>query len=164
MIQTEMIWKQILESAELIRELGDKEMLHRAAHITYGQSKVLRLLFRHHPDHLMLKDIAAELGQTKGAVSQTVDALLKEGFIYREGSATDHRVAYVGLSEKGMAVQQRHVEGYNALLLEAATGVSEDEAVAFLAVLERIVNGLKQKKSALKAHDGNKIKVEKETI
>ncbi|MBQ9502993.1 MAG: MarR family transcriptional regulator, partial [Lentisphaeria bacterium] len=48
---------------------------HMLEDLTLAQLKVLGVLADHYPEPMMVKEIAAELGQTPGAVSQMIDTL-----------------------------------------------------------------------------------------
>lgn len=73
---------------------------------------VLRLLRT--PGHrLTMTRLAHEVSLTSGGFTKFADRLVKAGLIERQGCATDRRVTYVALTERGLAVareaQSRHV-------------------------------------------------------
>jgi DNA-binding MarR family transcriptional regulator len=68
--------------------------------MTFMQASVLMMLMHEHDQ--TIGQLALTLGVSKSAMSQLIDGLMERGFIERNVSADDRRVAYVTLTKRGI--------------------------------------------------------------
>ncbi len=80
--------------------------------------------------------LTAWLGQTKGSVSQTINALVRKGLVKRGGDASDQRVVRLDLTEAG---QQRLAQGRPAAL-DILDALDEADRATFAALIEKTLH------------------------
>jgi MarR family 2-MHQ and catechol resistance regulon transcriptional repressor len=93
---------EIIESFHAIKNkfVLDGKSFRGDNQITFSQLIVLRIARNH--DGINIKDIADRLGVTSSAITQLVDALVRKGYLKREGSPEDRRALKISISEEGM--------------------------------------------------------------
>ena len=113
--------------------------------LTGAQERVLGSVFSHCPKGAMVKDIAGELGLTPGAVSQTVESLVREGMLERRTSETDRRAVTVHPSEMCRRFRDANLGHFNNIMEKALSSVSQQERLAFLKVLKIVEQSFTEK-------------------
>ena len=86
----EAVWRNLMRLADRLSSTGvtDCDLPSR---LPLSQLRVVGVIYDRHPAGVMLKDIADELKLTPGAISQTVDVLVRENLVERTTSPTDRR-------------------------------------------------------------------------
>lgn len=138
----EKAWKLINRAADLLRSDAINVGAGELEKTTASQQNVLGAVYMHSGDGMMVKDIAAELDVTRGAVSQTVESLVKLGMLERVQSDEDRRAVFVRATPKGMKIREKLLDRINPLLREVLAGVSVRDRTAFVTVLELLVQRL----------------------
>ena len=77
---SEQLWRDIMRLADRLSNTGkiDCDLPNR---LPLSQLRVVGVIYDRHPEGVMLKDIADELKLTPGAISQTVDVLVRENIV-----------------------------------------------------------------------------------
>jgi DNA-binding MarR family transcriptional regulator len=89
-----------------------------------------------------MKELAEKIHRTKPTVTVLVDKLVECGYVVREKSATDNRVTYIILTEKGLSLKPTFdmiSEKLNAVIYD---GMTDEEAESMEKKLEKIYSRL----------------------
>ena len=132
------------EISEMMRDLtGRPSRVAPENKTTIAQIRVISTVFRHAPESVMLKDIAGELKLTPGAISQTVDALVRDGMIERHRAEHDRRAVAIRVSKKAEKFRQ-HIEKESAKLMKGfLEDIPERDLSVFVRVLEILYERVK---------------------
>ena len=107
---------------------------------TLPQVKVMQVLFERAEEGAKLKDVARELGLTPGAVSQTVDSLVRTGFVRRTADAVDRRAVRLFPTKKAILFRDR-MDGITREILDPVVAeIPKKDLETFLRVLA-LMNG-----------------------
>lgn len=79
------------------------------------------------------RGLTAWLGQTKGSVSQTINALVRKGLVERRGDAADRRVVRLMLTEAG----ERLVQSTQPVSTEVLSALDANEREQFGRLIEK---------------------------
>ncbi len=144
------LWRGLWRVSALMRNRGEKSEVLRnddmVAHITLAQARVIDQFFRAPAGGLMLKDLAAQLRLTPGAVSLLVDALVKQDILSRKVSESDRRAVSITLSKSGEEFRSKIEKFFDGLSLEILQGIPQEEVAVFLRVLDQLCLNLEKNK------------------
>lgn len=140
---TNQSWQLIMQATNALREYGlsaagKSTACRRADKITIAQQRVLAIVFAH-PEGVMLKDVAAELGLTPGAVSQTIDVLVREGILTRTISAQDRRAVIIEPTEECRNIHRETNEVFERVMESVLRKVTPDERGSFVKILKMVI-------------------------
>lgn len=146
----EMTWVLINRAADLMRSDAFRHDGGELNGVTMSQQNVLGVVYVHRTDGVMVKDIASELNITRGAASQTVDALVKLGFLERATSERDRRAVFVRTTKKGAAIRKMLSDRLNPILEDIFASVKVKDLESFMRVLQILVERLSKLNAASK--------------
>lgn len=146
----EMAWVLINRAADLLRSDAFRHNGGELDGVTMSQQNVLGVVYVHLNDGVMVKDIASELNITRGAASQTVEALVKQGFLERATSERDRRAVFVRATKKGAAIRKMLSDRLNPILEDILAGVKVKDRDSFMHVLQILVERLSKINAASK--------------
>jgi len=134
----ENVWRNVLRLADRLSSSGitDCDLPNR---LPLSQLRVIGVIYDRHPQGVMLKEIADELKLTPGAISQTVDTLVKENIVERTTSPTDRRAILLRPTESGLALKEEHGRRIENVMQAISCGISAEEFAVFQSVLERLL-------------------------
>ncbi len=130
-------WTNLLHLADKLGEAGAVAP-QLSGKLTIAQIRVVAVIFEHQPDGMMLKDIADELHLTPGAVSQTVDNLVREGIVERTVSPTDRRAVLIRPAPFGLELSALHDRKLNDAMRKISEAVDPVEYEIFARVVVRL--------------------------
>jgi DNA-binding MarR family transcriptional regulator len=144
-------WDVLLFVSHLLMDIitHADEFAPNIMRVTLAQTKTVGLILERHPDGIMLKDVAKELGITPSAASQTVDALVKEGIIERCVSERDRRAVLLRPSPKGREIRERHRLLVNRLMEKVLASVPKSDQKTALRILSLMFDRLLEEKRQL---------------
>ncbi len=144
------LWRGLWKLSALMRNRGEKSDVLRndemAAHITLAQARVIDQCFQAPKGGMMLKDLAAQLKLTPGAVSLLVDSLVKQDILSRKVSETDRRAVSITLSRAGEEFRTKFEKFFDGLSAEIVQGIPADDVATFLRVLDQLCRNLEVNK------------------
>lgn len=144
-------WIKLLDIHSSIKQIIDfDEKNSLFEHLTMKKLKVIHYVFVNSARELNLKEISENSGVTAGAASQTIDFLVKLGFIMRRESEHDRRSIVITLSEKGMEMIKDYKERVQDLVEKMLGGISEEEIDTFYRVLTQLSNNLTKERSIIR--------------
>jgi DNA-binding MarR family transcriptional regulator len=127
----------MFEIPDMIRDVLERPAMKRLhSKITMAKMRVVSTVFRHSPRSIMLKDLAQELDVTPSAVSQTVDALVKDGMIERHRDENDRRAVAIRASKKAESFKRRYDRESGELMEQFLRDVPDEDRSTFVRVLE----------------------------
>lgn len=130
-------WQMIFRIAYLFKQYGFMECDAHAEKMTITQEKILGVIFSH-ADGVMLKDIAKEMRLTPGAVSQSVDLLVREGLVEREAAPHDRRAVIIRPTSKGRDVRDRVGKKFTRVMESVLSDEEPAARESFVVILEKL--------------------------
>lgn len=140
-------WTLILKTAMKLRDYFASSSGNKSDAVTFAQEKLLTVVMDY-PDGIMLKDIASILGLTPGAVSQTLECLVKEELLERIPVPHDRRAISIHLTEKSHSMQERFSRHFNRIMASVRDKTSDKERNAFVKVLKTVFEGIESNNAA----------------
>lgn len=143
--KAETAWRLLFMTVDSLRRSCEKNIdTVPRPQATFAQIKIMGMIFLKKSPSLMLKEIANGLNITPGAVSQTVDVLVKEGMLKRCVSKTDRRAVSISLTKKGEKLRAELEEFFTRLTERVLDGIPAEKQEVFLEVLDGILTKLNQ--------------------
>lgn len=137
-------WGLINKAADLIRNCAFGIAGERSENFTVSQQNILATVYSG-PEHgMMVKDIAMEVNLTPGAVSQTVESLVRMGIVERVQAEHDRRAVFVRQSPEGRKVHDLLLKRVNPVFDQVFAELQERDAEMFLKVMDRLVEKLSE--------------------
>ena len=87
-----------------------------------------------------MKDLAAKMGVTTGALTVMIDNLEKKGLVERAQNPVDRRSYVIKLSRDGVAHYERHSDFHVQLTHECTSGFTEQEMKTFESLLWEFIS------------------------
>ena len=134
-IDYEHIWRNIMRLSDRLSNSSKSDLPNR---LPLSQLRVVGVVYDRHPEGVMLKDIASELNLTPGAISQTVDVLVREGIVERTVSPNDRRAILLKATESGLQQKEQHTEEITEVLKKISFDIAPDEFNTFVKVLNEL--------------------------
>lgn len=106
--------KEFHDLMNTIYEVSDKISSYGKNPRTYGTEDMLHMIEAHtieiigENNDITASEIAKKMYKTKGAVSQTIDKLIKKGLIVKTSHPKDNRKFILELTENGKIVFEHH--------------------------------------------------------
>ena len=134
----ENVWRNVLRLADRLSSSGitDCDLPNR---LPLSQLRVIGVIYDRHPQGVMLKEIADELKLTPGAISQTVDTLVKENIVERTTSPTDRRAILLRPTAMGLELKKEHTQKIESVMSSISSGIDPHEFEIFASVLSRLL-------------------------
>lgn len=134
----EHIWRNIMHLADHLGSSGIK-VCDLPNRLPLPQLRVVGVIYDRHPHGVMLKEIADELKLTPGAISQTVDVLVKENIVERTVSPTDRRAILLKPTEAGLLLKEQHSRHTNNIMQTISKDVNAEDLATFVKVLDHLL-------------------------
>ncbi len=134
----ESVWRNLIRLADRLSSTGvtDCDLPSR---LPLSQLRVVGVIYDRHPAGVMLKDIADELKLTPGAISQTVDVLVRENLVERTTSPTDRRAILLRPTAAGLELKEQHARQINAVMQTISKDVKDEDFDIFVKVLAHLL-------------------------
>jgi DNA-binding MarR family transcriptional regulator len=145
---SEQLWRNIVRLADRLSNTGtnDCDLPNK---LPLSQLRVVGVIYDRHPEGVMLKEIADDLKLTPGAISQTVDVLVRENIVERTTSQTDRRAILLRPTAMGLELKEKHTQHIHEMMEQVTSGVTAEELEIFSRVTARLleqVNNLNEQK------------------
>jgi MarR family 2-MHQ and catechol resistance regulon transcriptional repressor len=95
-----------------------------------------------HKQPISSREVATELGVTRGAVAQFVDALVQFGLIEKNVDTNDRRISYLTLTKEGKAKLRKFEQFRNKLTKEITKSLSDAELEQIIKINSKILQEL----------------------
>ena len=138
MDNNESVWRNLMRLADRLSNTGvtDCDLPSR---LPLSQLRVVGVIYDRHPAGVMLKDIADELKLTPGAISQTVDVLVRENLVERTTSPTDRRAILLRPTAAGLELKEQHARQINIVMQTISKDVKDEDFDIFVKVLAHLL-------------------------
>ena len=120
------------------RLMNNTQELRTFNRASMSQLKIANRIFTSPSKGVLAKDIAASVGVTPGAVSQTIAHLEHDGLVERKPDENDGRAVRIVLTRKGRGIFIRKVSEYKSLCDRLFADIPEAEQEVFASVLTRM--------------------------
>ena len=137
-LKNERVWRNLLRLADHLGNCGATEC-DLPSRLPLSQLRVVGVIYDRHPEGVMLKDIADELKLTPGAVSQTVDVLVREDIVKRTVSPTDRRAIILRPTVRGLELKEQHTKLVDGVMQTISKNISREDFAVFADVLKRLL-------------------------
>ncbi len=112
--------------------------------ITLAQIKTLEIVSINQPEGILQKEIVHMLGLSAGAVSKTIDQLVRAGLVERSVPENDRRAVRIRLSKFGEELEAFHARSFMKWIELWMKNVSEADRVAFFRVIRHLCDSATQ--------------------
>ncbi|ADY56956.1 transcriptional regulator, MarR family [Syntrophobotulus glycolicus DSM 8271] len=92
-----------------------------------------------------MSSAAKDLDITIGTLTIAVNNLVRKGYVQRAKSEEDRRIVLLSLTEKGLAVYQRHADFHKDMINTTMNKLSEEEMNVLILALENINEYFREK-------------------
>ena len=133
-LKSERIWRNLLRLADRLGSSGISEC-DLPSRLPLSQLRVVGVIYDRYPAGVMLKEIADELQLTPGAISQTVDILVRENLVERTVSPFDRRAVLLRPTVAGLELKERH----SRVVDEVMQNISRDIAPGDFKIFTRVL-------------------------
>ena len=140
---SEQLWRDIMRLADRLSNTGkiDCDLPNR---LPLSQLRVVGVIYDRHPEGVMLKDIADELKLTPGAISQTVDVLVRENIVERATSQTDRRAILLRPTAAGLELKEKHSAHIQDVMDQISSGIPQEDFAVFARVAKQLLEQINQ--------------------
>ena len=137
-LKNERVWRNLLRLADRLGRSGESgcDLPNR---LPLSQLRVVGIIYDRHPAGVMLKEIADELKLTPGAISQTVDVLVRENIVERTVSPSDRRAILLRATDAGLQLKEQHSLQVENVMQTISKDISPEEFAVFASVLDRLL-------------------------
>ncbi|MCX7918705.1 MAG: MarR family transcriptional regulator [bacterium] len=112
--------------------------------LTEGQCIAGSILFQYGACNM--NEIASRLGVSMSAATGIIDRMVKHGYAERQRDESDRRLVRVQLTEKGKQIISEFNQHKMKGLRQVLSVLSEEDRIAFLGYIQKIVDALQQQK------------------
>ena len=138
-----ILWRLDGRLCEYARE-DSASTRRQAGKASLAQIRVLGVLYEQRDKGLRMSEMAEALRLTPGAVTQSVDFLVREKMVERHADPSDRRVITVSLSELGRTLLSEANHRIEQALIRAMSGIPLQEQRIFSNVLQQIYKNLSE--------------------
>lgn len=123
----------------LIKGFVDQTVQSRiSANVTGIEGMILGFIFRHIDEENTSKMVMERMHSSRATTSQSLNGLVKKGFIEMVSSKEDKRKKIIHLTEKGTAVHLEFNEIFKDIMAQVEAGITPEEKKAFRETLAKI--------------------------
>lgn len=140
---SEQVWRNLLRLADRLSNTG-RSACDLPSRLPLSQLRVVGVIYDRHPEGVMLKEVADELKLTPGAISQTVDILVRENIVERTTSPNDRRAILLRPTLMGLQLKKEHSKQVEETMHSISEGIDEEELRTFACVLDRLLKKMNQ--------------------
>ena len=137
-LKNEHVWRNLLRLADRLSSNSVPEC-DLPSRLPLSQLRVVGVIYDRHPAGIMLKEVADEMKLTPGAISQTVDILVRENLVERTVSPTDRRAILLKPTEAGLKLKEQHSQHVENIMQSISKDISAEDFTIFASVLERLL-------------------------
>lgn len=138
--------QEVLTNFITIRRLMATHM-RRAKKPLLPQSQIELLFTSFHNPEASLKEVAAIMHLTPGAVTQLVETLERQKYLQRKASSTDRRSFQLALTPKGHKVITNIKTYYREIFQEMTSALTAEELRELTTIQTKMIAALKEIKS-----------------
>lgn len=147
-------WTLFMRLANAMRDYASSIDESRVEKMTIAQEKVLCTVFQYSPNGIKLKEIAKIVKLSPGAVSQIIEYLVQEGMVERSHDPNDRRAVNIRITPRSRAIRDQVVSHFDQIVGSVLEERTPEERDAFIAIVERILDGFTPKRESVRKHVG----------
>ena len=134
------VFNQILAwEGQTIRNIGVEDLSIRELHVIEAVSTLSKF------GKNTMANIAKNISVSPGALSVSVNALVKKGYLERSYTAKDRRVIYITVTEKGKEVNEYHEAFHYEMIQAVGEQLDENELNTIFGALDKLKEFFKSK-------------------
>ena len=131
--------EQMLKGYARLREAYSRFCAHSAAGEAFSPNEMNVLIFlSNNPSINTAKELTVTMGDSKGLVCRSVDALVRRGYLTSEEDAKDHRILHLRLTQKAAPVIGQMRVSMDHFSQTVTRGISEEELAVYTRVQHQI--------------------------
>lgn len=135
---SEHVWRNLLRLADRLSSSGTTNC-DLPARLPLSQLRVMGVIYDRHPEGVMLKEVADELKLTPGAISQSVDVLVRENLVERTTSPSDRRAIQLRPTAAGLVLKEQHSQNIENIMEKISQDVASEDFAVFSRVLAHLL-------------------------
>lgn len=125
--------------SKMLHFIQDRLDENRLNDLIPSHGNILTALYENN-GKLTMKDIAKIIGKDKSTITPLVNKLLELNYITKEKNASDKRVTYIILTNKGKEIESRFSVISKEVSSTAYSNFSKEEKLVFLRLLKKLNN------------------------
>ena len=134
----------LVQFFKYIMEIEERKLItDEFKEITYNDMHIIEAIGLKQPKKM--SEIAKIMSVTTGTLTKAVNALEKKGYVQRQRSEQDKRVAYMMLTEQGILAYKHHERFHQDMIAFILDHVSEAESQVLRQALERLMGYFQEK-------------------
>ncbi len=134
----------LLKLFQTLKDMEDLDLFADAAKLTKTEFRLIReiLLEWERGKDIISSELARRLGITRSAVSQVVTKLEKQDIVKRTPSPNDHKIAYIKLSDRCLAIFEEQCREANAIMEYVVDELGEEKMQQLISVYDEFAAAL----------------------
>jgi DNA-binding MarR family transcriptional regulator len=133
------IGAEIRHTDNLIKAYIDQTLEnHLKENLTGIEGMTMGYIFRHQDQEITAKEVMARSRVSKATTSQTLNGLVKKGYIRMSPSKTDKRKKVITLTAKGEQVEAEFNEIFKEISARVKKGITPEEEATVRGILAKI--------------------------
>jgi DNA-binding MarR family transcriptional regulator len=133
------IGAEIRHTDNLIKAYIDQTLEnHLKENLTGIEGMTMGYIFRHQDQEITAKEVMARSRVSKATTSQTLNGLVKKGYIGMSPSKTDKRKKVITLTAKGEQVEAEFNEIFKEISARVKKGITPEEEATVRGILAKI--------------------------
>ncbi len=140
-MKEQSIWIKLLQATDVIRELHHREwkMERPPLHSSIAEAKIMHYIV-FSQNGCSVKELAEQLGTTRGAVSQIIEKMVRKGPLIRVRDEKDRRSVRITLSPAGLEQHRKICDSFEHLMGKMLKGVPAEKVRIFKEVLDHLID------------------------
>lgn len=134
------IIQDVFETLELTKRAMFAHFYHSISESGLSPASIRMLFVIAHAQPVQPKDLAGKMYLTPGAVTQSIDALVREGYLARVASDNDRRGTFISLTDKGKAKVTALKGAQQQRFTQMVSELSDEDLQAFLTVQQKMLH------------------------
>lgn len=146
----EQLIGHVFATLELTRRAMFMHFYHTLTTPDLSPAAIRMLFVVGHTQPVQPKDLAGKMYLTPGAVTQSIDALVREGYLERTPIANDRRSMSISLTPKGQAKVAALKNAQQERFSQMVAGLSDRELKTFLHAQQKMLRYLEHENKEVK--------------
>lgn len=144
------IIQDVFDTSEVTKRALFAHFYHSISESGLSPASIRMLFVISHTQPVQPKDLAGKMYLTPGAVTQSIDALVRGDFLQRTMREGDRRSTFISLTDKGEAKVTALKEAQQRRFTEMVSELSDEDLENYLHVQQKILHYLERENKETK--------------
>ncbi len=144
------IIQDVFDTSEVTKRAMFAHFYHSISESGLSPASIRMLFAISHTQPVQPKDLAGKMYLTPGAVTQSIDALVRSGYLQRAGGEGDRRSTFISLTKKGEAKVEALKAAQQRRFTQMVSDLSDEDLENYLHVQQKIMYYLQRENKETK--------------